>query len=271
MFWIFDLWWLRFSVFFRLVGVCNLLEILVLSIDFLIVVVIVLVSFNDARADSCLIIVVEITVGVLTSISASWLPDDLLSVGNMILICWGRFDFNRVGSLLASVLLSYSWVLIWHVDRYWLIHDMRWDQTNLGILVRHSLMSILFTALSDRLNVLLMWIHHLLDRIFPVDLHCASYSPTTVLFLDVRRNNVWAEYFGLLRLQIGCILLFRLILQLWRRFSEHACVLLSYFFIRFLLFYILGSICHIKRRFLPDGDRWGLILAVLCRFSVLRR
>ncbi len=192
MFGIFRFRRLSFPVFLRLIWICNLLEILVLTIDFFVVIVIVLVCLNDTGADSCLVIIVEITVGVLTSVSASWLPDNLLSIGNVILISWGGFDLNRVGSFLASVLLSDPWVLIWHVHRDGLIHDMWGNQTNLGILVRHSLMPVLFTALCNRLNVLLMWIHHLLDRILPVDLHCASDSPTTVLFLHFGRNDMRA-------------------------------------------------------------------------------
>ena len=213
MFWIFAFRWLNCFVLFRLIWVSHLLEVLVLTIDLLVVIVIVLVSFNDSWADSSLIVIVEITVGVLASISASWLPDDLLSIGNMILICWSGFDLYGVRSLLAPVLLSDSWVLIWHVNRNWLIHDMRWDQTNLGILMRHSLVSILSTARSDRLNVLLMWIHYLLDRVISMNLHCASDSPTAILFLDLWRNDVWVQFFGLLRFKIGCILLFWLILR----------------------------------------------------------
>lgn len=95
----------RLSDFFALwvVWVSDLMEVLVIVLDFSIIILIIFFCLNDTRTNSCLVIIFKVTVWVLSTICTSRLTQDLLT------ICSQR-------SLFSPVLFSHPWVLVRHIN-----------------------------------------------------------------------------------------------------------------------------------------------------------
>ena len=148
------IWRLSDCLALWVVWVSDLMEVLVSVLYFVSIILIIFISLNDTRANSCLIIIFKVTVRVLSTISTSRLTQDLLAFRcQSCIFSRDRIVFSLIGTLFSTVLFGHPWVLIWHIHRNGLVLYVRLNQTHLSILVGHLLMVLTSLTSPKRLQV----------------------------------------------------------------------------------------------------------------------